>query len=287
MDQVVSFKARGLIRGLLPIIFFITLFNHSYSLEKPVEITFIISSSLNGEYEGCYCDSPLRPGIPKLFTVLEKLKKEYPDALLIEAGDTMNPHFDTNAAAIINKAYNRFGFDVLAIGDNEWLNRSDLWAGSNQKWICSSITGPWKNEMIFQKGSTKITVLSFLDTSLCLVKPEENRVMRTIDINSVLKEKCRVRSEKDFLVLISHANLVNTVKLAQNYPELDLIIAGHMDLYLEKPLQIGKTIIVSAGLNGGHVLTLKAYRSANVWNFSNILGEIRPEIVPNPAFMIR
>jgi 5'-nucleotidase / UDP-sugar diphosphatase len=66
----------------------------------------------------------------------------------------------------------------------------------------------------------------------------------------------------DFILLLSHCGVTKNkkgewkgedVKLAKAVPDIDLIISAHSHTQLDKPIQIGKTIIVQTGWGGKNV----------------------------------
>jgi hypothetical protein len=63
-----------------------------------------------------------------------------------------------------------------------------------------------------------------------------------------------LHDKTDILILLSHAEMEESIKIAEVYPELDLVISGHMvdrpDLYIEK---VNNTYVIPVGEKGEYV----------------------------------
>ena len=58
------------------------------------------------------------------------------------------------------------------------------------------------------------------------------------------------RDRVDMIVVLSHSGMAQDILLAEQVPEIDLILSGHCHHPTLRPLSVGKTKIVQAGLNG-------------------------------------
>ena len=58
------------------------------------------------------------------------------------------------------------------------------------------------------------------------------------------------RDRVDMVVVLSHSGMAQDILLAEQIPEIDLILSGHCHHPTLRPICIGKTKIVQAGLNG-------------------------------------
>ena len=58
------------------------------------------------------------------------------------------------------------------------------------------------------------------------------------------------RDKVDMVIVLSHSGMAQDILLAEQIPEIDLILSGHCHHPTLRPICIGKTSIVQAGLNG-------------------------------------
>ena len=63
----------------------------------------------------------------------------------------------------------------------------------------------------------------------------------------------RLRKEVDLVVLLSHLGLATDRRLAEEIPEIDIILGGHTHHLLEEPERVGQTWLAAAGKFGEHV----------------------------------
>jgi 5'-nucleotidase len=57
----------------------------------------------------------------------------------------------------------------------------------------------------------------------------------------------------DYIVVLSQMGVDGDREIAEKWTEIDLIVGGHSQTLIEKPVMSGKTRIVQAGKGGGRV----------------------------------
>lgn len=133
---------------------------------------------------------------------------------------------------------------------------------------------------LFGLGSTDDS--PFADPAVFLDPAEQaRRVVETL----------RTKEKVDFVIALSHGGTSSIPKrsederLARAVPGIDVIISGHTHSTLERPLVVGKTIIVSAGANGEKVGRLEVDKAeggeARVIAYA--LRTVGPDIADDPA----
>jgi 5'-nucleotidase/UDP-sugar diphosphatase len=71
-------------------------------------------------------------------------------------------------------------------------------------------------------------------------------------------EECRsiladLRAQADFLVAVTHIGYENDLRLAETFPELDVIIGAHSHTRVEPPTRVGKTLVCQAESYGRYL----------------------------------
>jgi 5'-nucleotidase / UDP-sugar diphosphatase len=66
-------------------------------------------------------------------------------------------------------------------------------------------------------------------------------------LSTASKYTAELRKDVDLIFILSHTGKEMDIKIAEEVPAIDLIIGGHSHTPIEKPLEIGKTLIVQAG----------------------------------------
>lgn len=86
----------------------------------------------------------------------------------------------------------------------------------------------------------------------------------------------QLRSQVDVLVLLSHLGLPNDRRMAEEVPQLDVILGGHTHHLMEKPERIGQTWITGAGKFGQYVGHLTLTWDARHGRVADVKGRCIP-----------
>jgi 2',3'-cyclic-nucleotide 2'-phosphodiesterase (5'-nucleotidase family) len=92
-----------------------------------------------------------------------------------------------------------------------------------------------------------------------------------------------VRPRADFLIALNHLGLEADRKLAQDVPELDVIIGGHSHDALSQPERVGQTLICQAGSYGQYLGQLDAFvEGGAVGKYRGFLRAVDQRTRPEP-----
>lgn len=120
---------------------------------------------------------------------------------------------------------------------------------------------------IIDKGGVRVAVFGLMgEDAVSSIETKgikwNNYISRAKDIVSEIKRN----KEADMIVCLSHAGYTaeegtksEDAQLAKEVPDIDLIVSGHSQEVLKKPVKIGSTIIVASGQNTNYLghITLK------------------------------
>ena len=232
-------------------------------------LTIYYTSSLNGNLDGCECKTSPKSGLVKSAVFLRQRNRE--TSILIDSGDVFPPMGDTAIGSHLAQLYGELGYDVVAVGDQEFVNgfggvlEASLPYLSHNVQIC-----PDENSCIFvsltpkvlQKNSLSVGIDSVIDPEVFFFNDEEFK-----QIVKVTPPEDSARSGLEFLqaentdlsILLYHGPTHNALTLAENTPGYDLMIVGH-DQRLIEAERINNTVVVSPGEEGNRVGVLKIYR---------------------------
>lgn len=201
-------------------------------------------------------------GFSKRATLIEKIKSEDKNILLLDAGDIFQgtPYFNYYHGEIEYKLMSLMGYDAVTFGNHDFdmgcenivtqmphadfdfincnYNFEDTALAKNKK-----IT-PYK---IYKKGRLKIGVFgigidleNLVDIKFSKGIIYNNPITNANKISSILKndEKC------DYVICLSHlgfkydTNKISDIVFAEKTNNIDLIIGGHTHTFLEKPYAV-------------------------------------------------
>ena len=208
-------------------------------------------------------------GLDRVATVVNAIRADRPDALLLDGGDTWHGSYtcyQTNGQDMVN-VMNALkpdamtfhweftlgsdrvaelveGLPFAALGQNifdaEWDEPAELFA-------------PYK---MFERGGTKIAVIGQAFPYMPIANPRWMFPEYSFGIRdeNMAETVQKVRSEgAECVVLLSHNGFDVDKKLAGIVPGIDVILSGHTHDALPEPVLVGETIIVPSGSNGKFV----------------------------------
>lgn len=201
---------------------------------------------------------------PKFIGMVDSLRDVYPDLILLSAGDnrTGNPINDMHPTpsypmvAFMNAAK----FDLTVIGNHEFDGKPqalrDVINLSNFRHLCANMYAhdtlrlhvePYK---ILERDGIKIGVLGLLQVNergIPDCHPMNVQGIKFRDPMEVAKEYKWLRQHCDILVLLTHNGHDEDLKLAEAFPEADLIIGGHSHTAVHESKIENGVLVTQAG----------------------------------------
>lgn len=194
------------------------------------------------------------------FVEQEKKKNPGTAVFFLNAGDNFsgNPvvdHYEPKGEPIL-QLMNRMGFDAMALGNHEFdygqevlksfMERADfpiICANANLKIPKESFPQPPPFTMLKTPTGIKIAVLGLLEVDPYTGIPATHPVRLTgftfTDPIATAKKYRYLKKESDIFIALTHLGSRTDNALAQEIPELDLIIGGHSHTLIHHPLETG------------------------------------------------
>lgn len=223
--------------------------------DKPSEVAVFFTGSANGYLESCNCYKHPYGGFVKLVSFLKRQAQKYPNRILLDSGDFLPYGVSDVQADFTLKAMAIAGYDAIAAGDQDMYFKGFMKAVGSKKFpfIASNIV--WKPgapgsaglaDKTMSVGGISIRILSFAGPETFSLYPGE--FTDKIGFKD-LKEVLKGGRNADFLILLLHAGADDNKKIAAEFREFDLIIGGHSQTLLNKPIKAGGALIAQAGGN--------------------------------------
>lgn len=229
--------------------------------------------------------NPNMGGVARRAALIEQIRKENSNVLLLDAGDIFQgtPYFNYFGGEIEFKLMSMMKYDLATIGNhdfdngidglyNQLPNASFSFVNANYDLKNTILNGHIKPYKIFDKNGIKVGIFGLGVELEGLVDKRNykeavyiNPVEIAQDMTKILKheQKC------DLVICLSHLGYqyknepdkISDTKLATLTKDIDLIIGGHTHTFLDKPTVLknadGKDVIVNQvgcyGLNLGRI----------------------------------
>lgn len=216
-------------------------------------------------------------GAARRATLIEKIRKEQQNVLLLDAGDTVQgtPYFNLFGGKLEMELMNKMGYDASTFGNHEFDNGLEKLAEmishadfpflvSNYDFSNTPLAGKTQPYKIFKKGGLKIGVFGLgieldglVDPLLCAGV----KYNYPVAVAAEMVNRLKLDLQCDLVVCLSHLGYqyredkVSDKVLAANTSGIDLIIGGHTHTFLAEPEQVrnlsgGVTTINQVGFGG-------------------------------------
>ncbi|MGM0635005.1 MAG: bifunctional metallophosphatase/5'-nucleotidase [Bacteroidota bacterium] len=226
---------------------------------------------------------PDRGGVARRLTYFEKVKKENPNVLILDAGDSFQgtPYFNFYGGELEFKLMSKLGYHASTIGNHEFDEGIDNIAAqlqhaefsmlnANYDFKNTSLDGLVQPYKIYQVNGLKIGVFGIgieLDGLVSKKLYKETQYLNPIEIASDISHRLKNEENCHLVICLSHlgykynSDKIDDHKLAQQTENIDLIIGGHTHTFLEKPTIVsnknGNEVLINqvgwAGLNVGRI----------------------------------
>lgn len=243
-------------------------------------------------------------GLDRVSTVINKIRSDRPDALLLDGGDTwhgsytchhtqgqdmvnvmnalkpdaMTFHWEfTLGSERVNEIVEGLPFAALGqnIFDSEWDEPTDLFP-------------PYK---FFESGGVKVAVIGQAFPYMPIANPgwmfpEYSFGIRDERMQEMVDEVRAAGAE--LVVCLSHNGFDVDKQMASRVAGIDVILSGHTHDALPEPYAVGETIVVASGSNGKFVSRVDLdVRQGRVLGFKHKLIPIFSDVIEPDAAMTK
>ncbi|WP_457648576.1 thiosulfohydrolase SoxB [Profundibacter sp.] len=272
---------------------FLKMFNMKPGTPEAYALTYLDFTSLAKTYGRM-------GGIDRIATVVNAIRADRPDALLLDGGDTWHGSYTclkTQGQDVVN-LFNRLKPDAMTF---HW----EFTLGSDRvREIVDSLAFPamgqniYDNEwnepsedfvdyQFFERGGAKIAVIGQAFPYMPIANPgwmfpeysfgiHEERMQEMVD---------EVRAAgADLVVCLSHNGFDVDRKMASKVKGIDIILTGHTHDALPEPVLVGETMLIASGSNGKFVTRLDLdVRDGRLMGFRHKLIPIFSDVIaPEP-----
>jgi 5'-nucleotidase len=198
-------------------------------------------------------------GVARRATLIEAIRKENPNTLLLDAGDIFQgtPYFNYFGGELEFKLMSMLQYDLATLGNHDFDNSIDgfykqlpnanfNFVSANYDFSNTVLNAHVKPYQTFIKDDIKIGVFGLGIELKGLVDPKMYKETRYLDALEIAQDMSRILKEEeacDLIICLSHLgyyyknnpNKISDLNLAKATKNIDLIIGGHTHTFLPKP----------------------------------------------------
>ena len=247
----------------------------SFSKNSKRHITILHTNDVHSHIEAFGPNDARNPnmgGVARRATIIDKVRAENPNTLLLDAGDIFQgtPYFNFYGGELEFKLMSKLKYDAATIGNHDFDNGlSGLleqmphaefdFISSNYDFSNTILDGQTYPHKIFLKDGVKIGVFGLGVELKGLVNDSLYKETKYLDPVEIATDMTRILKEDkncDLVICLSHLGYeykneskISDVLLAKKTKDIDLIIGGHTHTFLEKPTVLrnleGKKVLVN------------------------------------------
>ncbi|PWK23523.1 5'-nucleotidase [Maribacter polysiphoniae] len=223
-------------------------------------------------------------GVARRATLVESIRKENPNTLLLDAGDIFQgtPYFNFYGGELEFKLMSKLKYDAATIGNHDYDNGIDgLFAqlpnatfellSANYDFSNTVMNGYVKPYNTYMVNGVKIGIYGLgieLDGLVTKKLYKETQYLNPFEIATDMETRLKIDEKCDLIICLSHLGYhyksdqkPDDLKLAAKTKYTDLIIGGHTHTFLDKPTVAknaqGNNILVNQvgcfGINLGRI----------------------------------
>ncbi|MDT0687268.1 bifunctional metallophosphatase/5'-nucleotidase [Autumnicola psychrophila] len=246
----------------------------SFKPDDRKHITILHTNDVHSHIEPFGPDAPRNAnmcGVARRATLVEQIRQENPNTLLLDAGDIFQgtPYFNFYGGELEFKLMSKMKYDAATIGNHDFDNGIDgLYAqlphadfsfiSSNYDFSNTILDGHVSPKQTFVKDGVKIGIFGLGIELEGLVNSKlykETKYLDPIEIAQEMTRRLKEDEQCDLIICLSHlgyeynGSKISDLKLARTTENIDLIIGGHTHTFLEKPTietnKVGKKVVVN------------------------------------------
>ncbi len=283
MERRIFLKNTALVSG--GIIVSTSLIAQPLSIRKPKKVTILHTNDTHSNidpFPANHAKYPNRGGVARRFELIQKIRGEEENVVLLDAGDIFQgtPYFNKYGGVLEMKLMTELGYDAATMGNHDFDGGLNGFAAAqkfaNFPFLCANydfknteVDGQTQASTILNRGGIKIGIFGVGIELEGLVPDSKFGETRYIDPIDIANQQAINLKEKgcDLIICLSHLGYeYPTTKLsdrvlAKKTKNIHLIIGGHTHTFLDKPTEElnseGKIVLINqvgfAGLNLGRI----------------------------------
>ncbi|MEN8186748.1 MAG: metallophosphatase [Bacteroidota bacterium] len=260
----------------------------SFNIKSTKHITILHTNDTHSHVEPFAVNHHQYPnigGIARRASLIEQIRNENPNTLLLDAGDIFQgtPYFNFFGGEVEFKLMSMLKYDAATIGNHDFDNGIDGlkaqlphakfdFINSNYDFKNTIMDGRANPYKIYNKNGIKVGVFGLGVELEGLVDPSNYKETKYINPVEIAQDMSRILKEDqhcDLVICLSHLGYyykrspkkICDLNLAKQTKNIDLIIGGHTHTFLPKPTvvknSIGENMLINQvgkwGINLGRI----------------------------------
>lgn len=267
------------------------LFASGCSAQNPdiAAIHIVYTSNLNGALRDCNCGGAVVGGMTRTLTLIDSLRREHPDLLLLDSGDALLSYPLPEANRTMLQLLSIAKYDALNIGDQEFVESADF---IFRETAALQLDLPHLSGNLDWKSGENAQLPGIVTTDVNRLKINIYGVINPAVFEFISVPEIRVNDpaakaadwpldESALQILLYHGSFENAAAFVGQHPGIAAVILGHNQTQRET-VEKG-TIFLETGFEGEYLGHLEISRKAGEWQFNNEFIPVLADVPPHPV----
>ncbi len=264
-------------------IFLVILIISGSCIAQNEKVVLIYSHNTNGVLENCNCPERSFGALEKRAAIIDSIRNVEKNVLLLDSGDILDIQPSRLLHDHVVQAYKYMNYDYWTPGDQDFIEGGDFFinllkgmpaslVSSNILYKGALIGEPYSVEKI---GNLRLGITGTINDDLhkYLESPLNNDFVFQNQYESLKPVIKELIEKTQYIILLSHSGIERDRRIADLYPEINLIIGGHSQTILTQPEKVGSTWITQVGESGYRIGIFK------IWFEKNEVKEIKNSVI--------
>jgi 2',3'-cyclic-nucleotide 2'-phosphodiesterase (5'-nucleotidase family) len=236
------------------------------SQEPPKTLTVAFSADFWGAVDPCDCPGKEYGGLGRRATFMEAVRDTAENLLLLDGGDFFGSDiaFGTSKAEIMLGSMAMMGFDGLVVGEKDFGFGVDYIVSRTAEMdlpvLAANLYRAETGELLFSPSRTvefsdglRVGLIGVVGDKMKLPPQVPEGALNITDpAEAIQREAAAFGAGVDVIIVLAHLPEMKVRKLAENVPEIDLIVYGHEGRQQRKVRRFGNAFILGVPKEGSH-----------------------------------
>ncbi|MBF0498963.1 MAG: bifunctional metallophosphatase/5'-nucleotidase [Candidatus Riflebacteria bacterium] len=188
-------------------------------------------------------------GIARRQAYISMVRSKQPAVLVLDGGDIFqgSPFYSFFKGEVDVAAFSMCGYDATVLGnhdiDDGLANTLKQYEKATYSLLCANVVRKSDGQPVFPthrilvRGGWKIGLIGCIgEQAFDVIAMEKRRDLTLVDpVEAVKKLAAELAPKVDFVILLSHCGFERDIELANAIPDLDVIVGGHTNTFVEHP----------------------------------------------------
>lgn len=256
------------------------------------ELRVVYTGNLEGELEPCGCSAGVdMGGILRRATMVERLRRERTDLILISAGGLLGREGprDRLKNEFILKGIAALRYDAIALQDRDLAFGADFIRVPGLPWVASNSTAGYgfNTQRVIARGAVRLAFFAWLDPSYASAHESKRPAQSADSMLRGVRQAIKQAKRKNYLTALSTSLPLAEAQSLFHLANIDILLIRAAHEVYGEPQRVGHTLVLQPGSRGMRLasLDIKLDSKRRIANWRHSVIDLSPNIPNFPGLL--